>query len=73
MRDELAGLSEEARNLALDRFRILQPHLEQSRSLQSVALAAVHTAQRIVGSLSIGSSDWRLWRGKPVSIGVPAV
>ena len=40
MRDELAGLSEEARNLALDRFRILQPHLEQSRSLQSVALAA---------------------------------
>ncbi len=59
---ELAGLSEEARNLALDRFRILQPHLEQSRSLQSVALAAgIHTAQRIVGSLSIGSSDWRLW------------
>jgi len=60
MRDELAGLSEEARNLALDRFRILQPHLEQTRLLQSVALAA---------SLSIGSSDWRLWRGKPVDRG----
>ena len=41
MWDELAGLSEEARNLALDRFRILQPHLEQSRSLQSVALAII--------------------------------
>jgi putative transposase len=40
MPDELAGLSEEARKLALDRFRILQPHLEQSQSLQSVALAA---------------------------------
>jgi hypothetical protein len=38
MPDELAGLSEEARRLALDRFRILQPHLEQSQSLQSVAL-----------------------------------
>jgi transposase InsO family protein len=32
-----------------------------------------HTAQRIVGSLSIGGSDWRRWRGKPVSIGAPAV
>jgi putative transposase len=26
--DQLAGLSEEARKLALDRFRLLQPHLE---------------------------------------------
>lgn len=40
MPDELAPLPEEARKLALDRFRILQPHLEQSQSLRSVALAA---------------------------------
>jgi putative transposase len=40
MPDELAGLSEQARKLALDRYRILQPHLEQSQSLQSVAQAA---------------------------------
>jgi len=36
----LAGLSEEARKLALDRFRLLRPHLEENQSLRSVALAA---------------------------------
>jgi hypothetical protein len=35
--DELAGLPEEARNLAMERFRLLQPHLEQNESLISVA------------------------------------
>jgi putative transposase len=40
MPDELGGLSEGARKLALDRFRILRPHLEQNQPLQSVALAA---------------------------------
>ena len=47
----LAGLTEEARKLALDRFRLIQPHLEQSQSLQSVARAAgipYRTAQRWV-------------------------
>ena len=38
--DELAGLTEEARRLALDRYRLLQPHLEQNQSLQLVAQAA---------------------------------
>lgn len=49
--DELAGLSEEARTLALDRFRLLQPHLEQNRPLRPVALEAgisFRTAQRWV-------------------------
>ncbi len=49
--DELAGLSEEARALALDRFRLLQPHLEQNRPLRSVALETgipFRTAQRWV-------------------------
>jgi putative transposase len=36
----LAGFTEEARKLALGRFRLLQPHLEQNQSLQSVARAA---------------------------------
>ena len=38
--EELAGFTEEARKLALDRFRLLQPHLEQSQSLRSIARAA---------------------------------
>jgi putative transposase len=38
--EELAGLSADARKVALDRFRFLRPHLEESQSLQSVALAA---------------------------------
>lgn len=49
--DELAGLSEEARELALARFRLLQPHLEQHRPLHTVAGEAgiaFRTAQRWV-------------------------
>ena len=39
--DELAGFSEEARKLALDRFRIIRPHPEESQPFKSMALAAV--------------------------------
>jgi putative transposase len=49
--DQLAGLSEEDRELALDRFRLLQPHLEDNRPLKAVAAAAkipFRTAQRWV-------------------------
>lgn len=49
--DELAGLSEALRKRALDRFRQLQPHLEQGRPLHSVAAEAgipFRTAQRWV-------------------------
>jgi transposase-like protein len=49
--DQLAELTEEARKLALDRFRLIQPHLEQNQSLQSVADAAgipYRTVQRWV-------------------------
>jgi len=38
--DELAGLPEEDRKRALERFRLLQPHLEDNQSLQAVARAA---------------------------------
>jgi putative transposase len=38
--DQLAGLPEDVRKLALDRFRLLQPHLEQNQSLQSIARSA---------------------------------
>jgi hypothetical protein len=37
---ELAELSTEARELALERFRLLVPHLEGKRTLRSVALEA---------------------------------
>jgi hypothetical protein len=33
----LASLSESARKIALDRFRLLQPHLEEKRLLKAVA------------------------------------
>jgi len=49
--DQLAGLTEEARKLALDRFRLLQPDLEDDRPLKAVAAAAgipFRTAQRWV-------------------------
>ncbi len=38
--DHLAGLTEETRKLALDRFRLLQPHLEDGRPLKAVEAAA---------------------------------
>src|ERR1700756_5761292 len=49
--DHLAGLSEEARRVALDRFHLLQPHLEDNRPLKAVAAAAgipFRSAQRWV-------------------------
>ena len=49
--DQLAGLTEEVRKLALDRFRLLQPHLEDDRPLKAVAMSAgipFRTAQRWV-------------------------
>lgn len=65
--DELAGLSEEARRLALDRFRLLRPHLEQHESLTSVAKAAgipYRTAHRLF--LSIADTASPLWFAKGV-------
>jgi len=49
--DHLPGLPEEARKLALNRFRLLQPHLEDNRPLKAVAAAAgipFRSAQRWV-------------------------
>jgi putative transposase len=47
----LASLLESARKIALDRFRLLQPHLEEKRPLKAVARDAgigYRTAQRWV-------------------------
>jgi putative transposase len=49
--DQLAGLTEEARKLALERFRKIQPHIEEGQPLRSVARASdipYRTAQRWV-------------------------
>jgi putative transposase len=46
---ELSGVSEAARDLAMSRFRLIQPYLEERRSLQLVAAEAnlsFRTAQR---------------------------
>src|SRR5271170_7661862 len=48
---ELSGVSEASRDLAMSRFRLIQPYLEQKRSLQLVASDAkicFRTAQRWV-------------------------
>jgi putative transposase len=48
---ELSGVSEAARDLAMARFRLIQPYLEERRSLQLVAADAslsFRTAQRWV-------------------------
>ena len=48
---ELSGVSEAARDLAMSRFRLIQPCLEERRSLQLVAAEAnlcFRTAQRWV-------------------------
>jgi putative transposase len=50
---ELSGVSEAARDLAMSRFRVIQPYLEQKRSLESVAVDAelsFRTVQRWVSS-----------------------
>lgn len=49
--DELAGLTEEARKRAMERYRLLQPHLEHNEPLSAVAKAAslpYRTAHRLV-------------------------
>jgi len=40
VQDQPAALSEEARKFALDRFRLIQPHIEQDQSMASVAQTA---------------------------------
>lgn len=40
MKAELTALTEEARRGALQRFRLLQPHLEEGRALTEIARAA---------------------------------
>src|SRR3954467_4919447 len=49
--EQLAGFPESARKLALERFQLLRPHLEENRSLRLVAAEAsipFRTAQRWV-------------------------
>jgi putative transposase len=51
--NKLAGISEEARKLAMERFCLIQPHLEQNEPLKSVAQAAgipYRTAHRMVSA-----------------------
>jgi len=47
--DELAGLSEEARKPALDRFRLIRPHLEESQ-LVKIRRAILAVQKRLEGT-----------------------
>ena len=49
--DELSKLTEEDRRRAMERFRLLQPHLEQNRALSEVAQEAVSSPEGGAGSL----------------------
>jgi hypothetical protein len=65
----LASLSESARKVALDRFRLLQPHLEQQRLLKLVARdagIAYRTAHH--ESLVIGQTSMRLRFGSALRL-----
>ena len=46
--DHLAELTEDARKLALDRFRLIQRHLEQNQSVARAADVPYRTVQRWV-------------------------
>ena len=58
--DQLGGLTEEARKLALDRFRLLQPHLEDDRPLKAVAAAVLEVRRRVSNRMPWnGKIEWR--------------
>ena len=44
--DELASLQESARQIALERFRIIQPYLEQDKSLNMIARSGATSPSR---------------------------
>jgi hypothetical protein len=59
---ELAELSAQARDIALSRFRLLEPHLEQHRSSRQTRKFAFRTAQlfwllRQIASKDLGHID----------------
>jgi hypothetical protein len=59
---ELAELSAQARDIALPRFRLLEPHLEQHRSWRQTRKFAFRTAQpfwllRQIASKDLGHID----------------
>lgn len=65
--NELVSLPEEARQIALERYRLLQPHLEQGRSLREVARdakVAYRTAQRWVACYRRGGLAALARRGR---------
>jgi hypothetical protein len=43
--DELAGLPKEPRRLAMERFRLLQPHLGWDEPLKQLDLLLIHVAK----------------------------
>jgi hypothetical protein len=57
---ELLALAEEDREIAMQRFRWLQPHLEENKSLRLVATeAGLHSGLLNVGWLCTALPVWR--------------
>jgi putative transposase len=63
---ELSGVSEAARELAMSRFRLIQPHLEKNRPLQLVAFDSKHPFRN---RSEVGEPISQIW---PYSIGAQA-
>jgi hypothetical protein len=73
--DQLAGFTEEARKLALDRFRLIQPHLEQNLSLRISAPASLRAARNsscdrnrsdFYGTLHLQTGGWAVYAQKMI-------
>jgi hypothetical protein len=69
---ELSEVSEAARKLAMSRLRLIQPYLEQKRTLHLIAVdpkLSSRTAQRWVSQYRklglVGPGDPNRWRPKP--------
>jgi hypothetical protein len=69
--NEIASLTESARQIAIARFQVLQPHLEQGVSLRQVALEGkISYEQHTGGFQSTGVPAWLGSLVRPVRISV---
>jgi hypothetical protein len=74
--NELASLQESARKMALERFRIIQPHLEQDRSLSLIRQDGKYPVSHDASMADSISSVWlgarlRVRRAKIAVSGAP--
>jgi len=62
-----SGLTDDQRKLAMERFAVLQPHLENDVPLTSAATAEFQSVQQSVGLLATVRMAWQGWYVPPVA------